>query len=229
MTSILCIETSTDVCSVALTAGGAVVAAAEIREAQAHASRLAPLIQEVMAAAGIGSGDLSAVAVSKGPGSYTGLRIGTSTAKGLCYALNIPLIGIGTLDLLAWQGITSTDVDRETLLCPMIDARRMEVYCQVTDFSRKVVMPPSPVVVDESSFLELLNERSVLFLGNGAAKCREVIRHSNANFLDDVVPLASAMAPLAAEEFSAGRTENLVQFTPFYLKEFVAGRAGQSR
>jgi tRNA threonylcarbamoyladenosine biosynthesis protein TsaB len=229
MTSILCIETSTDVCSVALTAGGAVVAAAEIREAQAHASRLAPLIQEVMAAAGIGSGDLSAVAVSKGPGSYTGLRIGTSTAKGLCYALNIPLIGIGTLDLLAWQGITSTDVDRETLLCPMIDARRMEVYCQVTDFSRKVVMPPSPVVVDESSFLELLNERRVLFLGNGAAKCREVIRHSNANFLDDVVPLASAMAPLAAEEFSAGRTENLVQFTPFYLKEFVAGRAGQSR
>src|SRR5690606_26392897 len=140
MTSILCIETSTDVCSVALTAGGAVVAAAEIREAQAHASRLAPLIQEVMAAAGIGYGDLSAVAVSKGPGSYTGLRIGTSTAKGLCYALNIPLIGIGTLDLLAWQGITSTDVDRETLLCPMIDARRMEVYCQVTDFSRKVVM-----------------------------------------------------------------------------------------
>lgn len=229
MTSILCIETSTDVCSVALTAGGAVVAAAEIREAQAHASRLAPLIQEVMAAVGIGSGDLSAVAVSKGPGSYTGLRIGTSTAKGLCYALNIPLIGIGTLDLLAWQGITSTDVDRETLLCPMIDARRMEVYCQVTDFSRKVVMPPSPVVVDESSFLELLNERRVLFLGNGAAKCREVIRHSNANFLDDVVPLASAMAPLAAEEFSAGRTENLVQFTPFYLKEFVAGRAGQSR
>lgn len=229
MTSILCIETSTDVCSVALTAGGAVVAAAEIREAQAHASRLAPLIQEVMAAAGIGSGDLSAVAVSKGPGSYTGLRIGTSTAKGLCYALNIPLIGIGTLDLLAWQGITSTDVDRETLLCPMIDARRMEVYCQVTDFSRKVVMPPSPVVVDESSFLELLNERRVLFLGNGAAKCREVIRHSNANFLDDVVPLASAMAPLAAEEFSARRTENLVQFTPFYLKEFVAGRAGQSR
>lgn len=221
MFPVLCLETSTDVCSVAITDGGSVIAHEEIHEPQAHASRLAPLIDRVISQAGGRKSDLRAIAVSKGPGSYTGLRIGTSTAKGLCYALNIPLMGIGTLDLLAWQG--NTHNDGRAWLCPMIDARRMEVYCQVTDANLNVITPAAPVIVHEHSFLELLNDRKVLFFGNGAAKCRDVIRHPNAVFLDNIVPLASAMAELVAAKVSAGDFEDLVHFSPLYLKEFMAG------
>lgn len=223
MPLILSLETSADVCSVALHKTGALVANAEIREPQVHAAQLAPLIDQVAGEAGVELRDLKAVAISAGPGSYTGLRIGTSSAKGLCYALDIPLIAVGTLDLLAFQGSEkNTDA---AFLCPMIDARRMEVYCQVTDQALAIVEPVAARVIDERSFVELLDAGRVLFFGNGALKCREVIRHPNAVFLDHVYPAASALGVLAQRKFETGDFEDVIGFTPFYLKDFAPKKA----
>lgn len=224
MALILSLETSTDVCSVALHEGERVVNHAEIHEAQVHASRLAPLIDQVMQEAGFSLRQLNAVAVSAGPGSYTGLRIGTSSAKGLCYALDIPLIAVGTLDLLAFEGAAQDT--SAAFLCPMIDARRMEVYCQVTDRGLEVIAPVAARVIDSQSFAELLAKGRVLFFGNGAGKCQEVIRHANAFFREDIYPVASTLGVIAARKFEAAAFENLVGFTPFYLKEFAAKKAG---
>lgn len=223
MPVILSLETSTDVCSVALHDGGELLAAEEIHEPQAHASRLAPLIEKVCRTAGVALRDLQAVAASEGPGSYTGLRIGTSTAKGLCFALDIPLIAVGTLELLAFQG--SRENRQGALLCPMIDARRMEVYCLVSDAQLQVIQPPAATVVDEDSFMELLERGPVLFFGNGAEKCRSVVRHPNAAFVDGIFPSASMLGVLADRKFAQRQFEDLVTFKPFYLKEFVAKRA----
>ncbi len=220
MSAILSLETSADVCSVALHKDRQLLATRVLHEPQAHAAKLAPLITEVLSDAGFVIGELEAVAVSAGPGSYTGLRIGTSTAKGLCYALNIPLIAIGTLDLLAYQGQSLNATG--ALLCPMIDARRMEVYCMVTDPALNVIEPVTAKVIDSASFAELLEQHSVLFFGNGAAKCREVIRHPNTVFADDIHPMANRLGEMAHAKFASGAFENLVQFRPQYLKEFVA-------
>lgn len=224
MPVILSLETSTDVCSVALHDSNDLLAEAVLREPQAHASRLAPLIEQVAASSGIDFKKLDGIAVTSGPGSYTGLRIGTSTAKGLCYGLDIPLITVGTLELMAFQesGVNTANA----LLCPMIDARRMEVYCLVTDPGLRMIEPVSARVVDEATFAELLNDNQVLFFGNGAAKCRSVIKHINAIFLDDVVPLARSLGEIAQKKFAANEFEDLIGFKPFYLKEFVAKRAG---
>ena len=224
MPLILSLETSTDVCSVALHDNNKLLAEAVLREPQAHASRLAPLIEQVAASSGIDFKELHAIAVTSGPGSYTGLRIGASTAKGLCYGLDIPLITIGTLELMAFQMSDLNSAD--ALLCPMIDARRMEVYCMVTDPELKVLEQVSARVVDEATFAELLNGNQVLFFGNGAAKCQSVIKHVNATFVDDVVPLARSLGEIALKKFAANEFEDLIGFKPFYLKEFVAKRAG---
>jgi len=224
MPAILSLETSTDVCSVALHDGEKLLAQAEIHEPQAHAARLAPLIDSVTRQAGISLRAIGAVAVSKGPGSYTGLRIGTSTAKGLCYALDIPLLAVGTLELLAFQGNHLNPA--HALLCPMIDARRMEVYCLVADHCLEVIRPVSATIIEGNSFEELLQGSSMLFFGNGSNKCREVIRHPNAVFLDGVFPRAASLGLMAARKFREGAFEDLVQFKPFYLKEFVAKKAG---
>jgi tRNA threonylcarbamoyladenosine biosynthesis protein TsaB len=224
MAVILSIETSTDVCSVALHNGNTLLSEAVLREPQAHASRLAPLIEQVTRASKVDFKDLSAIAVSKGPGSYTGLRIGTSTAKGLCYALDIPLIAVGTLELLAYQGQPYCETN--ALLCPMIDARRMEVYTLTADASLNIVEAVSARIIDESSYLELLNTRRMFFFGNGAAKCRSVITHQNAVFIEGIDPMAKSLGEMAEGLFSASKFEDLVQFKPFYLKEFVAKRAG---
>lgn len=223
MQVILSLETSTDVCSVALHDSNNLLAEAVLREPQAHASRLAPLIEQVAATSGVDFNKLNGIAVTSGPGSYTGLRIGTSTAKGLCYGLDIPLITVGTLELMAFQ-VSGTNTS--ALLCPMIDARRMEVYCMVADPALKVLEEVSARVVDEATFAELLNANQVLFFGNGAAKCRSVIKHTNAIFLDDVVPLAKSLGEIAQKKFNANEFEDLIGFKPFYLKEFVAKRAG---
>lgn len=227
MPIILSIETSTDVCSVALHAEGSVLGQEEIHEPQIHAARLAPVIRKVADGADVDVGEIGAVAVTSGPGSYTGLRIGASTAKGLCYALNIPLIAVGSLELLAFQGNAFNN--QNALLCPMIDARRMEVYCLVADSGLNLVEPVVARTIDENSFAELLNSSKVLFFGNGAGKCKEVIRHRNAVFLDGVVPLASVLGLIAERKFAAGEFEDLVDFTPFYLKEFVAKKAGANK
>jgi tRNA threonylcarbamoyladenosine biosynthesis protein TsaB len=220
MSVILSLETSTDVCSVALHDGKKLLAYAEVHEPQAHAARLAPLIEDVKTKAGLALTELGAVAITSGPGSYTGLRIGTSTAKGLCYALDIPLIAAGALEVLAFHA--SRQNSYNALLCPMIDARRMEVYCLVADHKLKVIEPVSAKVIDENSFRELLETEKMLFFGNGAQKCKGVITHRNAMFISDLYPNAAALGLMADEKFRAGEFEDLVAFKPLYLKEFVA-------
>lgn len=226
MAVVLSLETSTDVCSVALHDNKKLLAHAVVREAQVHASRLAPTIDEVIHAAQRRRRDVEAIAVTSGPGSYTGLRIGVSTAKGLCFALGVPLVAVGTLDLLAFQA--SAHNERAALLCPMIDARRMEVYSMVFSSDLSVVKPVEAKVIDSGSYSELLDQSPMLFFGNGSAKCRSVITHPNALFLDDIYPVASALGELAALKLEAGNTEDLVAFKPFYLKEFVAKTSQRS-
>ena len=220
MTYILSLETSTNVCSVALHADGRLRYTAGIHEDQAHAAKLAVLVDQLFHTTGIVPKQLSGVAVSAGPGSYTGLRIGTSTAKGLCYALNIPLLAVGTLELLSHPLLRYNFSGG--LLCPMIDARRMEVYCMLMDAEGQTMAGPHPRIIDSESFAGELEAGQVVFFGNGASKCRGVIAHANAVFLDDVHPTASALGQMAYENFLGGRFADLPTFGPLYLKEFVA-------
>lgn len=219
MACILSLETSSKICSVAIHNKDGILVSAEVHIKQSHASKLSPLIEQCISVSGITWKEVEAVAVSSGPGSYTGLRIGVSTAKGLCYALGIPLIAIGTLELLAFQ--MSKQANRSTMLCPMIDARRMEVYCMVVDNNLKEVTKVESKVITEDSFSEILMNNKIGFFGDGAPKCREVIKSPNAYFVDDVYPSASQLGFIAHEKFSKGQTEDLVNFEPFYLKEFV--------
>ena len=165
---------------------------------------------------------LDAVAVSCGPGSYTGLRIGVSMAKGICYGRNVPLIGIPTLEVLCVPVLLYHELPEDAYLCPMIDARRMEVYAAVYDRALNVVRDISADIVDENSYLDILNEHPVYFFGNGAAKCREKITHPNAHFIDDIHPLAKMMFPLADKAMAKQDYKDVAYFEPFYLKEFVA-------
>ena len=220
MVKILSLETSTTVCSVALHENSSLIAVAEVHQEHSHGSRLAQLVDSVIRSAGIQMGDVNAIAVSSGPGSYTGLRIGTSTAKGLCFALNVPLIAIDTLSILSAQ-VNATNFEK-SLLCPMIDARRMEVYCSVCDANGSVIQNIEAKVIDEKSFEGLLDERRVIFFGNGAEKCRAVITHNNAFFLTGITPSASQLGSMAFGKFEKGEFEDLFRFEPFYLKEFKA-------
>lgn len=223
MALILSIETSASACSVALHEEGKLLRSLEVTEGQAHAARLAALIQNVFLETGRDKGQLKAIAVSSGPGSYTGLRIGVSTAKGLCFGLNIPLIAIPTLRTLAFVG--KEKLQSAEFFCPMIDAKRMEVYAEVYDNELNVIRAVEPVLVDASSFQELLLSGKVLFFGDGAKKCKNVISHPNAVFLDDVYPKAEFLGELAWLKFKKSEFENLIAFTPFYLKDFVAKKA----
>lgn len=220
MALILSLETSTTVCSVALHNNGKLVASAEMHKEQSHASKLAVLIDQVVKLADIPMSAIQAIAVSEGPGSYTGLRIGVSTAKGLCFALGIPLLSVGTLSLLAKQIQLKTILDN-AWLCPMIDARRMEVYCQMFDSELNALQTIEAKVIDEESFKESLSNHKIIFFGDGGAKCKSVITHSNAFFISDIVPSAKELGFLASEKFSRNEFENLVTFEPFYLKEFL--------
>ncbi len=223
MSYILSLETSTDVCSVALHHHHDLIKEIVINEPQAHASRLSPLIQDLLKSVNVDFGKLSGVAVTAGPGSYTGLRIGTSTAKGLCYALDIPLLSVPTLDVIAHAGsLVNSD---NALLCPMIDARRMEVFCQIFDSGLGAMNTVEALVIDAETFAELLSTRKMLFVGNGAAKASAVIKNSNALFRPDILPSASSLGTLAVGKYKNGQVEDLVNFAPFYLKEFVAKKA----
>jgi len=223
MAFILSLETSTAVTSVAIHEDERLVAAEEIHIPQSAASRLAILIKEVEKKAGVALKQLNAVAVSSGPGSYTGLRIGASTAKGLCYALNLPLIAVSSLDLMAFH-VSQKNVG-DALLCPMIDARRMEVYCEVTDPKLERILPVEAKIIDEHSFGDLLKKKKMIFFGDGAAKCAALIRGENAIFLEGIFPSAIDLGYLASRKFKHNEAENLVQFEPFYLKDFVAKKA----
>lgn len=219
MPLLLSLETSTTVCSVALHENSTLLSTAEVHREHSHASKLAPLIDHVVRTADVTLKDLRAVAVASGPGSYTGLRIGTSTAKGLCYALSIPLVAVGTLNIMAAQ-VNATNMSGARL-CPMIDARRMEVYCQLFDVTNTPVQAVEAKVIDEHSFEKELEEGKIIFFGNGADKCRPVITHPNAIFISGITPSAADLGVLAWQKFQQQRTEDLVHFEPFYLKEFM--------
>lgn len=220
MCTLLTIETSTPVCSCTLSRDGEILMNKENYEGRSHASLLGLLVYEMMEYAREQHIRLDAIAVSSGPGSYTGLRIGVSEAKGLSYGLDIPLIAIPTAHIMA--SMMREKVDENVLLCPMIDARRMEVYATFFDRSLNVIRETSADIVEENSYNDLLEGRKIIFFGNGAEKCRPVITHPNALFLDDIHPLASGMIPLAEKAFTEKTFVDIAYFEPFYLKEFVA-------
>mgnify|MGYP002620513960 CR=1 FL=1 len=223
MACILHIETSTDVCSVAVSQDGACIFNEEDHSGPNHAVKSGVFIDEALSFIDSHLIPLDAVAVSQGPGSYTGLRIGTSTAKGICYGRNVKLISIPTLQLLCVPILLrETIAEEEALLCPMIDARRMEVYAQVLDRSLHEVRPVQADVVDGDTYKPYLDQHPVYFFGNGAAKCMETIHHPNAHLIEDIEPLAKWMFPLAEKRYLNGQFEDVAYFTPFYLKDFVA-------
>lgn len=226
MSCILHIETSTQVCSVALSQDGVCLHEETDYEGPSHAQVLAGYVAEALSFADSHAIPLDAVAVSKGPGSYTGLRIGVSEAKGVAYGRDAKLLSVPTLKLLTVPLLLGhEELPEDALLCPMIDARRMEVYCAVYDRALHEVVPTHAKVVSEDSFKELLEKRPVYFMGNGADKCTEVLTHPNAHIIKGVKPLARHMIPLAEMALARGEVEDTAYFEPFYLKEFVATKS----
>lgn len=221
MALILSLETSTVFCSVALHQDGVLVATRESRTAQSAASQLAVLADETMKATPFSMRDLQAVAVAAGPGSYTGLRIGVATAKGICFAMSVPLISINTLELLAWQFTNVHSTNPGALLCPMLDARRMEVYCLLANVNRELVEETQAKIIDGDSFAERLTQNQIYFFGDGAAKCKGVIRHPNAHFVEGMHPMAEHMGAWAFAKFASRQFEETALFEPYYLKDFM--------
>jgi len=217
---ILHIETSTHVCSVALSEGSTCIFAEINNDGMNHAALLSVFISQAMEVLKQNNKKLDAVAVSSGPGSYTGLRIGVSTAKGLCYGLDIPMISVSTLEVMTKQVLNSSNYDSETLFCPMIDARRMEVYAAIYNTNIEVVREISADIIDENSYLEYLKNNQLVFFGNGAEKCKNTIIHPNAVFLEDVNPLAENMISFSQKAFLEKNFVDVAYFEPFYLKEF---------
>ncbi len=222
MANIISIETATKVCSVALHRDGELIALREDDNQHSHSANITLFVDEVVTEAGITFNDIDAIAVSKGPGSYTGLRIGVSASKGFCYGLNIPLISVNTLMAMAQHTALSQHKKENTFLCPMIDARRMEVFCALIDTKNQWIRETEAVVVDEKSFGQELETHPIVFFGDGAAKCQSTINHPNAIFVDEVRPSAKYVGELAWEKFKQKQFEDVAYFEPFYLKEFVA-------
>ena len=220
MSLILSIDTSTKVCSVALHSDGKLLAISELYTEKSHSGMLTTLCENVVRYAGFSLNDLDAFAVAKGPGSYTGLRIGVSTAKGFCFALDKPLIAVNTLEAMAYQ--LKDFYDETHLLCPMIDARRMEVYCQILDNQMNVISETEAKIINELSFSEILDEKKIVFFGDGATKCRAEISHKNAVFLNtEIHPSAKTVGLVVTKSYEKSLFENVVTFEPFYLKDFV--------
>lgn len=224
MSCILHIETSTTVCSVAASQDGQVIFVKEDLKGPSHATSLGVFVDEALSFLDSHAIPLDAVAVSCGPGSYTGLRIGVSMAKGICYGRQIPLIGLPTLKVLAVPVLLYHELPEDALICPMIDARRMEVYAGIYDRALHTKREIAADIVDEQSYLDFLEKQPVYFFGNGASKCKGQITHPNAHFIDDIHPLAKMMMPLAERAFAEQNFEDVAYFEPFYLKEFVASQ-----
>lgn len=220
MTTILQIETATQVCSAAISIDGKTVALKEETAQNIHAGSLTLFIEEVMQQASLDYNDLDAIAVSKGPGSYTGLRIGVSTAKGLCFALDKPLLAIDTLKMMA-SGFLSEVEDYNGLICPMIDARRMEVFTAVYDTTLNLLSPVTAMIIDENSFSEELKVTPITFIGDGAMKCSGLLSGDNSTFLDRNFNSASNMSMIAFELYCKEEFSDLAYFEPYYLKDFV--------
>lgn len=228
MTKILHIETATQICSVALSENDEIISSRQSDEKNAHSSILTVFIDEIFRETGVNVHNLDAVSVSMGPGSYTGLRIGVSAAKGLCYAGDKPLIAINTLEAMAVGMIKMTTGKIENiadyLFCPMIDARRMEVYSAIFNFDLGKIRAVKAEIIDEQSFAEFLNQSKIVFAGDGAEKCKTPLSASqNAIFLDDFTPSANYLVSLANRKFNENDFENVAYFEPFYLKDFIAG------
>jgi tRNA threonylcarbamoyladenosine biosynthesis protein TsaB len=227
MALILNIESSTEVCSVALAKDGEEIHFRENLSGQNHAMLLTVYINDVLAESGLTIQQLDAVAVSGGPGSYTGLRIGVSVAKGICYASNLPLIAVSSLEAMTHfvrhhPSLLKQPSNGDLLYCPMIDARRMEVYTAFYNDKGNQIRAIQADIIDHQSYLSYLDDHTVLFFGNGALKCRDTIDHSNARFIDGITTSAKSMAPLSESDFQLKKFVNVAYYEPFYLKDFVA-------
>jgi tRNA threonylcarbamoyladenosine biosynthesis protein TsaB len=225
---IICIETATNLCSVALCNSAGVISLRESNESKSHASLLTIFIDEILRENGIRARDLEAIAVSKGPGSYTGLRIGVSVAKGIAYAASVPLIGIETTLSMFW-GISeslkeSQKDDKNTLYCPMLDARRMEVYYSIYDAAGEKIKDTSAEIINEDSFINIPESKKIVFFGDGAAKCKEVIKRTNAHFANDFRISASFMHRPVFQAFMNREFEDVAYFEPLYLKDFITSK-----
>jgi len=223
MSCILHIETATETCSVAVSQDGAVIYDDVATEGRSQAAKLGGMVKKALDFTDDHAIPFDAVAVSEGPGSYTGLRIGVSMAKGVCYGRGLKLLAVPTLKVMCVPLLLREQdpLPEGALLCPMIDARRMEVYAAVYDRALREVVPTKAVVVDANSFAEQLERGPVYFFGTGAAKCKDVIAHPNAHFVDGIVPLARNMCPLAEMAHARGEVKDVAYFEPFYLKDFV--------
>ena len=219
MACILHIETSTEVCSVAVSENAQVIFQQEDRN---HAEHLASMVDEALSFTDSHAIPFDAVAVSCGPGSYTGLRIGVSMAKGVCYGRDLKLVSVPTLELMCVPLLLGEKIEEGALLCPMLDARRMEVYAALYDRALRPVREVGADIVDQDTYREWLDRQPVYFFGNGAKKCMDVINHPNARYIDGVEPLAKWMMPLAERRFLQEQFEDVAYFVPFYLKDFVA-------
>lgn len=227
MPLILAIETATEACSVALVRDGEVLVEKTVVATNVHAAKLTLFIEDLMQETGLAFADLNGVAISKGPGSYTGLRIGVATAKGLCYALDIPLLAVNTLEamvhkLLREQGAAFND--RDFLFCPMIDARRMEVYTAFYDAALNEHKATSADILDEDSYAAYFAKNRLVFFGNGAAKCKNLSSFTAQGiFVDDFYGSAASVGLLAEQRLLQGKLEDVAYFEPFYLKDFMVG------
>lgn len=220
MAIILSIETSTPISSIAIHDSGNLVSSQSVHKNKSHSEYLIPSIKYLCETSGIDIKDIGAVAISKGPGSYTGLRIGTSSAKGLCYGLDIKLIAVNTLEAMAY-GMQKYFTE-EVMLCPMLDARRMEVYCLVMKHDLSVVEDTQAKIIDQDAFADLLEKNKLAFFGSGADKCKSIIRSPNAIFIEDIQPSAIQIGKLAWDKYVNNQFEELAYFEPFYLKDFIA-------
>jgi len=226
MALLLSLETSTQSCSAALHDDGVLVAFKLIETPRSAASQLAVMIDAVFQDANRKPQELKGVIVAAGPGSYTGLRIGVATAKGLCYALKIPIVSVNTLELMAYQFLETDAVkkymqDDNVILCPMLDARRMEVYCALLDHKLNYIEEVQAKVITAESFNDMIESTPIFFFGDGADKCKDIIKHPNAHFSSGLIPLASSLGVLGYKKWKEGAHEDLVSFEPFYLKDFL--------
>ncbi len=224
MATILAIETSTHVCSVALWKDGKELALKESTEQNAHSKMLTIMILDMLKESRLSGNNIDAVAVSKGPGSYTGLRIGVSVAKGICYGWSKPMIAVDTVKAQATCFIRKHPDFKNNLLCPLFDARRMEVYTALYKNDLIEILPVQAMVIDETSFDTFLQKNKIIFFGTGAEKCKKILPHPNAIFISEIYPSSLGVASLAEEMFRQRKFVNVAYFEPYYLKEFIAGK-----
>ena len=227
---ILTIETSTNMCSVALSKGEQLLSLKESKDEKAHGKLLTGFIEEILKDAGLSFDELDALAVGKGPGSYTGLRLGVSVAKGICYAKDLPLIALNTLEVLSSGALeviaeTNLKLADNDLLCPMIDARRMEVYTAIYSPKLEQKENVEAKIIDTDSFQDCFEKHRIFFFGNGASKTKDILRNSQAVFIEEVYPSAKYMISLALKAFERREFENIAYFEPYYLKEFITTKS----